>query len=65
MYVCICNAVTDSEIAQAVGNGAVTMAHLEDTLLVGTCCGKCRDKASECPARFRPARPQLSRATSA
>ena len=65
MYVCICNAVTDREIADAVGKGAVTMAHLEDTLLVGTCCGKCRDKASECLERLRPALPHLSLAMSA
>lgn len=65
MYVCICNAVTDSEIAAAVGNGAATMAHLEDTLLIGTCCGKCRDKASECLERFRPAWPQPGLAMSA
>ena len=45
----------EREIADAVGNGAATMAHLEDTLLIGTCCGKCRDKASECLERFRPA----------
>jgi bacterioferritin-associated ferredoxin len=65
MYVCICNAVTDHDIAGAVREGAVTMAQLEDSLLVGTCCGKCRDKAGECLERFRPARPALSLAMSA
>ena len=58
-------AKADSEIADAVYNGAATMAHLEDTLLVGTCCGKCRDKASECLERYSPARPRLSLAMSA
>jgi bacterioferritin-associated ferredoxin len=65
MYVCICNAITDHEIAEAVANGAVSMAHLEDSLGVGTCCGKCRDKAGECLERFRPARPALSLAMGA
>jgi len=65
MYVCICNAVTDHDIAEAVQNGAASMAQLEETLLVGTCCGKCRDKAAECLERFRPARPALSLAMSA
>jgi bacterioferritin-associated ferredoxin len=62
MYVCICNAVTESEIAQAVQDGARTVEDLEVSLLVGTCCGKCRDKAAECLERFRPApRPSLVR----
>lgn len=65
MYVCICNAVTDHEIAAAVSDGVHSMSELEDRLLVGTCCGKCRDKASECLDRFRPPRPALSLAMSA
>ena len=40
MYVCICNAVTESDIADAVKHGVRTMAQLEETLLVSTCCGK-------------------------
>ena len=44
---------------------AGTLAHLEETLLLGICCGKCRDKASECLERYRPARPALSLARSA
>ncbi|HMV70552.1 MAG TPA: (2Fe-2S)-binding protein [Pseudomonadales bacterium] len=48
MYICICNSVTDRDIAKAVHSGARTLAHLESTLGVGTCCGRCRDKASDC-----------------
>lgn len=48
MYVCICNSVTDRDIAEAVDQGARTLAHLADSLDVGTCCGRCRGKADAC-----------------
>lgn len=64
MYVCVCNAVTESDIAQAVSDGLRTFAQLEETLLVSTCCGKCREAAIECLERNRPA-PTLSIARSA
>ena len=41
MYVCICNAVTDKEIRQAVRLGATTMGDLRDGLGVAANCGKC------------------------
>jgi bacterioferritin-associated ferredoxin len=41
MYVCICNGVTDSQILQAVEEGANTVRELNKTLSVGNCCGKC------------------------
>ena len=47
MYVCICNQVTDREIHGAVGLGVSTMDELAETLGVGTCCGRCRDCASQ------------------
>ncbi|MCB1630319.1 MAG: (2Fe-2S)-binding protein [Pseudomonadales bacterium] len=53
MYVCICNSVTDRDIAKAVHNGARTLAHLESTLGVGTRCGRCRNKASDCLRRLQ------------
>jgi bacterioferritin-associated ferredoxin len=61
MYVCICNAVTDHEILAAVEHGARTLEQLEQTLLVGTCCGKCRETACELLERHRPPRPALVR----
>ncbi len=48
MYVCICNSVTDHDIAEAVHYGARTLEDLEIRLGVGTCCGQCRGKASVC-----------------
>lgn len=41
MFVCICHAVTDTAIENAVENGAVTMQQLANELNVGTQCGKC------------------------
>jgi len=41
MYVCICNSVTDSDIREAVNQGATKFGHLARDLKVGTCCGKC------------------------
>lgn len=50
MYVCICAAVTDTAIARAAreagGMGRDELeSHLETTLGVGGCCGRCRGTA--------------------
>ncbi|MEQ8659825.1 MAG: (2Fe-2S)-binding protein [Gammaproteobacteria bacterium] len=47
MYVCICNNVTESDIEQAVRDGARTLDCLADRLAVSTCCGQCRCYAEE------------------
>ena len=41
MYVCVCNAVTDRQIKDAVAEGADTLAKLQKCLPVSTCCGSC------------------------
>jgi bacterioferritin-associated ferredoxin len=41
MYVCICNAVSDGEIRQAVRLGATSLKDLREGLGVATNCGKC------------------------
>ena len=46
MYVCICKAVTDSEISRAVAGGVTTIDDLRSYLSVGTGCGKCLDAAA-------------------
>jgi bacterioferritin-associated ferredoxin len=48
VYVCICNNVTERDIAQAVRAGARTLDCLAHRLAVSTCCGQCRDIAHEC-----------------
>jgi bacterioferritin-associated ferredoxin len=46
MYVCLCKAVTDGQIRQAVCAGACTMRELRACLGVATECGRCGSHAS-------------------
>lgn len=41
MYVCICHAVTDTQIENAIDDGVTTMQQLSTELKVGTQCGQC------------------------
>lgn len=41
MYVCICNAVTEKHIQQAVDGGADSIRKVRSCLGVGNVCGKC------------------------
>lgn len=41
MFVCLCNAVTDTQIRSAVADGAVRMRDLSEQLGVASDCGKC------------------------
>ncbi|MBP1148591.1 MULTISPECIES: (2Fe-2S)-binding protein [unclassified Methylocaldum] len=41
MYICICKAVTESQICEAIRSGACTRKEITDCLNVGTACGKC------------------------
>jgi len=41
MYVCLCNAVTEREIRQAVTLGVTTLHELREGLGVAANCGKC------------------------
>ncbi len=45
MFVCICNSVTDTEIRDAVMEGARDLDAISEQLDVGTCCGKCKSCA--------------------
>lgn len=47
MYVCICRAVTDRQIREAIDEGARTMRELRLKLGVCSCCGKCGEHAKE------------------
>jgi bacterioferritin-associated ferredoxin len=47
MYICVCNAITDREIRQAVELGATTMLELRRNLGVAGNCGKCVDCARD------------------
>lgn len=47
MYVCICNAITDSEIIEAQQQGHTSLEQISKQLGVGNCCGSCIDTARE------------------
>ena len=41
MYVCLCKAITDQQINQALANGAENLRDLQRCLDLGRQCGKC------------------------
>jgi len=47
MYVCVCNAVTESEIQKAIAEGANSVKDLRERLLVTGCCGTCLPTVEE------------------
>lgn len=56
MYICICNAVTDSQIKNALDEGATCVADLNKSLSVGSCCGKCIRTARQVIKEYRSAK---------
>lgn len=48
MYVCICRAVTDNHIHEAVQGGARTLKDLRRDLGIASDCGRCASCAREC-----------------
>jgi bacterioferritin-associated ferredoxin len=42
MYVCVCSAVTDRQIHEAVDLGAASLCDVQARLPVGMCCGRCQ-----------------------
>ena len=47
MYVCVCNAVTESDIRSAVDDGVSNMKQLRQMTNCGVTCGSCNDLADE------------------
>jgi bacterioferritin-associated ferredoxin len=47
MYVCVCKAVTDSQIKLAIDNGVCTRKQLFQCFGVGSDCGKCNRHVKE------------------
>lgn len=45
MYVCVCNAVTERAIQEAVADGVRTYQSLQARTGCGTCCGCCEPVA--------------------
>ena len=57
MIVCICKAVSDKRIRNAVGEGVSSLRELSRELGIGTCCGKCVPQAREVMSQVLEARP--------
>lgn len=47
MYVCLCKAVTDTQIREAVENGATSFGQVRRDLSLAAQCGKCGILARE------------------
>ncbi|MFN8835328.1 MAG: bacterioferritin-associated ferredoxin [Betaproteobacteria bacterium] len=47
MYVCLCNAVTERQIREAVDEGVRSMRALRQQLGVASCCGRCAPYARQ------------------
>ena len=47
MYVCVCRAVSDSKIRQAVAEGVCTVRGLKDRSGLGSVCGRCVPEARQ------------------
>jgi bacterioferritin-associated ferredoxin len=47
MYVCMCRAISDRHIREAVRRGATNLCEVQELLPVANCCGACEETASE------------------
>jgi bacterioferritin-associated ferredoxin len=47
MYICVCKAVTDSQILTAIENGVCTRKQLIHCFGVGKDCGKCNKEVTD------------------
>lgn len=52
MYVCVCKAVTEHQVRQAVSNGAQSLKDLRRELGVSSDCGQCAACARQCLAEM-------------
>jgi len=53
MYVCLCKAVTDSDIQAAMDQGAESLHDVQQSLGVGLGCGRCQATAREVVDAYR------------
>lgn len=51
MFICVCNAVTDGQVRQCIGQGVHSVSAIKRQLEFKSCCGRCtchiRDLISE------------------
>ena len=57
MYVCICNAITDTMIHQAAADGVENLAELTRYTGCASTCGSCADLAEQVLEEARSRRP--------
>jgi bacterioferritin-associated ferredoxin len=50
MYVCVCNAVTEGQVRQAINEGALTTCQVRQRLDAERVCGSCDDCLEDCLA---------------
>jgi len=55
MYICVCNAVNERQVLEAVAQGARDLRDLRTELGVGSCCGRCAKAARDYLASQAPA----------
>lgn len=59
MYICLCKAVTDRQIREAVDRGNTRMSALKRELGVCSGCGKCAPQVKEILYESRPQLPAI------
>lgn len=59
MYICLCKAVTDRQIREAIDRGNTRMSDLKRELGVCTGCGKCAPNVKEILFESRPQLPSI------
>ena len=47
MYICVCTAVTERDIAVSIAAGASSFEEVQFATGLGTCCGQCSEYARE------------------
>ncbi len=47
MYICLCNAITDSQIREAAESGVTDLWGLQSELGVASNCGSCKEHAMD------------------
>ena len=55
MYVCVCHAVTDKQVREAISQGSHSLRDLRRQLGVTTSCGKCGRCVRDILQQSRPA----------
>ncbi|MFT0532199.1 bacterioferritin-associated ferredoxin [Castellaniella hirudinis] len=47
MYICVCNAISERHVQEAIAQGAKDLGDLQAQLGVATCCGQCAETATD------------------